>query len=187
MSSLADEDPTPVHGGGPGRAIGRPGAGRQADRAAVPPPSPTMTIGRLSRRTGVPIRTLRIYEDLGFIYTAGRSEGNYRTFGEEALWCVAVVSELRQLGLTLAEIKELTAEYLGAERQPVGPSLAKVLGSVRDRTEQQIADLTLRLERIRRFEAERSAELTGRNDFRSEDPRLHRRLTLPPGGGSTVS
>lgn len=146
-----------------------------------------MTIGRLSRRTGVPIRTLRIYEDLGFIYTAGRSEGNYRTFGEEALWCVAVVSELRQLGLTLAEIKELTAEYLGPERQPVGPSLAKALDSVRDRTEQQIADLTLRLERIRRFEAERSAELTGRNDFRSEDPRLHRRLTLPPGGGSTVS
>lgn len=146
-----------------------------------------MTIGRLSRRTGVPVKTLRVYEDLGFIYTVGRSEGNYRMFGEEALWCVGVVSGLRQLGLTLAEIKDLTAQYLGPSAEPVGPSLAKILDSVRHRTEQQIADLTVRLERIRRFESERSAELAGRNDFRAEDPRVQRGLTLPPGGGSMVS
>ena len=32
-----------------------------------------MTIGGLARRTGVPVKTLREYEDLGLIYTVGRS------------------------------------------------------------------------------------------------------------------
>jgi hypothetical protein len=32
-----------------------------------------MTIGQLSRRTGVPIKVLRHYEDLGFLYTLGRT------------------------------------------------------------------------------------------------------------------
>ncbi len=34
--------------------------------------SNAMTIGQLSRRTGVPIKVLRDYEDLGFLYTLGR-------------------------------------------------------------------------------------------------------------------
>jgi DNA-binding transcriptional MerR regulator len=64
-----------------------------------------MTIGTLSRRTGVPVKALRAYEDMGLIYTVGRSPGNYRLFGDEALWCVGVVGALRDLGLTLEEIR----------------------------------------------------------------------------------
>lgn len=50
-----------------------------------------MTIGELSRRTGMSLRALRRYEGMGLIYTAGRSAGNYRLFDESALWCVEVV------------------------------------------------------------------------------------------------
>src|SRR6266511_3762854 len=71
-----------------------------------------MTIGQLSRRTGVPIKTLREYEQLGLIYTLGRSESNYRLFGEEALWCVQVIRTMRSLGLTLKEIQDIAALYL---------------------------------------------------------------------------
>jgi DNA-binding transcriptional MerR regulator len=45
-----------------------------------------LTIGQLSRRTGVPIKALREYEQLGLLYTRGRSESNYRLFDEDALW-----------------------------------------------------------------------------------------------------
>jgi MerR family copper efflux transcriptional regulator len=55
-----------------------------------------MTIGALSRRTGVPVKALREYEDLGLIYTVGRSAGNYRLFSEEALWCLGVIGTLRR-------------------------------------------------------------------------------------------
>jgi DNA-binding transcriptional MerR regulator len=130
-----------------------------------------MTIGTLSRRSGVPVKTLRAYEDMGLIYTVGRSTGNYRLFGDEALWCVGVVSGLRELGLTLQEIRDLAGTYLQDTGEPVGPRLAALLQAARTRTQQRIAELQQRLERIEAFETSRAAELAGQTDFRSQDPR----------------
>ena len=130
-----------------------------------------MTIGSLSRRTGVPVKTLRTYEDLGLIYTVGRSPGNYRLFGEEALWCVGVVTGLRGLGLTLDEICRVAAGYLRDTAEPAGPRLATLLQAVRARTEQHIAELQERLQRIDEFEVAWAAELAGAADFHAQDPR----------------
>jgi MerR family copper efflux transcriptional regulator len=115
----------------------------------------------LARRTGVPVKTLREYEDLGFIYTVGRSAGNYRLFGEEALWCVAVVGSLRELGLTLAEIRALTSIYLERADEPIGPGLARILQAVRSRTEGRIAELQALLSRIAEYEDAHADELSG--------------------------
>jgi len=134
-----------------------------------------MTIGALARRTGVPVKTLREYEDLGLIYTVGRSAGNYRLFGEEALWCVAVVGTLRGLGLTLSEIRELTAIYLERIDEPIGPRLAQTLQAVRARTQARIAGLQALLSRIGEYEAEHADELSGRADVRAHDPRFGQR------------
>src|SRR5215467_7276076 len=112
----------------------------------------TMTIGVLSRRTGMPVKALREYEDLGLIYTVGRSEGNYRLFDEEALWCVGVVSTLRGMGLTLAEIHELAATYLSRTAEPIGPRLQQVLDTVKTRTQARIDELTGLLRRIDEYE-----------------------------------
>jgi MerR family transcriptional regulator, copper efflux regulator len=142
--------------------------------AAREVPTTVMTIGALSRRSGVPVKTLREYEDLGFIYTAGRSAGNYRLFGEEALWCVAVVGSLRELGLTIAEIRELTSLYLGQTDEPIGPRLAQTLRTVRARTQVRMAELQALLSRIDEYEAAHVAELSGRADFRDHDPRFRR-------------
>jgi len=129
-----------------------------------------MTIGTLSRRTGVPVKTLRTYEDMGLIYTVGRSPGNYRLFGEDALWCVGVVIGLRGLGLTLDEICRVAAAYLQDAGEPAGPRLATLLQAVRARTEQQIAELQERLHHIDEFEAAWAAELAGLSDFHTQDP-----------------
>ena len=129
-----------------------------------------MTIGTLSRRTGVPVKTLRTYEDMGLIYTIGRSPGNSRLFGEDALWCVGVVTGLRGLGLTLDEICRVAAAYLQDAGEPAGPRLATLLQAVRARTEQQIAELQERLHHIDEFEAAWAAELAGLSDFHTQDP-----------------
>ena len=63
--------------------------------------SKPMTVGQLSRRTGVPIKVLREFERLGFLYTLGRSDSNYRLFDESALWWLHVIQSLRSLELTL--------------------------------------------------------------------------------------
>jgi MerR family copper efflux transcriptional regulator len=130
-----------------------------------------MTIGTLSRRTGVPVKALRAYEDMGLLYTVGRSPGNYQLFGDEALWCVGVVTRLRGLGLTLEEIRGVAAGYLQDTGEPAGPRLAGLLRSVRARTERHIAELRERLRRIDEFERTAAAELAGRADFHAQDPR----------------
>lgn len=129
-----------------------------------------MTIGTLSRRSGVAVKVLRQYENMGLLYTVGRSAGNYRLFDEDALWCVGVVNGLRSLGLTLAEIGELASQYLAPGQGPVGPRLAGLLGDVRARTQRRIAELGELLGRIDAFEDAARAELDGRADFRAQDP-----------------
>jgi DNA-binding transcriptional MerR regulator len=68
-----------------------------------------MTIGDLALRTGVAVKVLRRQQDMGLIYTRGRSPAGYRLFDENALRCVQVVRGLRDLGLTEAEIAQLAS------------------------------------------------------------------------------
>lgn len=117
------------------------------------------------------MKALRHYEDLGLLYTLGRSPGNYRLFGDEALWCVRVVSGLRSLGLTLAEIEHVARVYLDGSHQPIGPVLAELLRTVRSRTERDIVALEVRLARLDEFEAKHERALAGRATFREQDPR----------------
>ena len=115
--------------------------------------SNALTIGQLSRRTGVPIKVLRHYEDLGFLYTLGRSESNYRLFGEEVVWCVQVIQGLRSLGLTLKEIQALVTCYLERPGEPSGVLLEAQLAQAVARVEAQISTLQAQRQRILEFQA----------------------------------
>lgn len=115
--------------------------------------SNTMTIGQLSRRTSVPIKVLRTYEDLGFLSTRGRSESNYRLFGEEALRCVQAVQSLRALGFTLKEIQALIRRTGQQPGEPVDSLLQEDLAQILARIETQINTLQDRRQRILEFQA----------------------------------
>jgi MerR family copper efflux transcriptional regulator len=128
-----------------------------------------MRIGGLSRRSGMPVRALRRYADMGLIYSAGRSPAGYRLFGEPALWCVQVITGLRALGLTVAEISQLAEIYLQAPGEPIGPHLAGRLRDVRARLDERIAGLQELRRRIEDFETSHAAELAG-DGFRAQDP-----------------
>lgn len=130
-----------------------------------------MTIGALSRRTGVAVKTLRAYEDAGLIYTAGRSPGNYRLFTSEAVACVKVIETLRSLGLTLAQLQEFAAGYLARPDEPAGPLLARLLAAARSRTDERIAELRRRRRAIDAYRSRYAADLAGEADIRRWDPR----------------
>jgi DNA-binding transcriptional MerR regulator len=112
-----------------------------------------MTIGQLSRRTGVPIKVLRDYDGLGFVYTLGRSTSNYRLFGDEAVWCVQVVQGLRSLGLTLREIRALLTRYGERPDVPISALLDGHLAQALARVEARIATLQALHQRILEFQA----------------------------------
>jgi MerR family transcriptional regulator, copper efflux regulator len=104
------------------------------------------------------------------IYSAGRSEANYRLFDESAIWCVQVIGSLRSLGLTIKEIQQLAAVYLDRPGEPIGPRLAALLDRAERRIEQRREELDLIQLRIREFRAANSAALAGRSELMS-DPR----------------
>lgn len=111
-----------------------------------------MTVGQLARRTGVPIKLLRTYEDLGFVCTRGRSESNYRLFGEEALHCVQVVQSLRSLGLTLKEIQAFIKRASKPPGKPVEELLQEYLAQALARIETQLSSLQARRQRVLEFQ-----------------------------------
>ena len=135
-----------------------------------------MTVGELADRTGVSRKLIRELEGRGLIYTAGRSESNYRLFGEEALWCVQTVSELRLLGLTLAEIEQFGNAYQTHPDTPVGPRLAALLEQARRRAVEQLADLEQLLVRIDAFREANAAALAGDPDAVLGPPDPRRRV-----------
>lgn len=120
-----------------------------------------MTIGELAQRTGLSIRSIREYEGLGLIYSAGRSPGDYRLFDQSALWCAQVIRNLRSLGLTIKEIERLAGLYLSRPQEPIGPHLAALLERAEHRIGERLTELESIRRRIQDFRSEHAAALAG--------------------------
>src|SRR6266545_5593987 len=133
-----------------------------------------MTVGELARRTGMSAKAIRQFEGLGLIYSAGRSEANYRLFDESAIWCIQAITNLRSLGLTIKEIEQLAAVYLDRPGEPIGPRLAELLDRAERRIEQRREELNLIQRRILEFRAANSAALSGRSDLTAAGDRRRR-------------
>jgi DNA-binding transcriptional MerR regulator len=125
------------------------------------PEEELITIGQLAARTGLSIKTIRELEGRRLIYTAGRSEANYRLFDSSALWCCQTIANLRTLGLTLKEIEQLAAVYLDQPQEPIGPRLATLLERAEQRIDERIEELEQVRERIRAYRAQRHDVLAG--------------------------
>ena len=65
-----------------------------------------MLIGKLAKKSGFTRETIRYYEKFGLISPDYRRESNYREYGSEALSVLRFIEKTKELGLTLAEIKE---------------------------------------------------------------------------------
>lgn len=97
-----------------------------------------LSIGQLARLSGVSVRALRHYEQVGLL-AARRTAAGYRVFAPEALEYVQRIQVLLQNGFTLAQI------------QPV----ASMFG-IESRTRQQVCSDVIRLYH------QKLAELDGR-------------------------
>jgi DNA-binding transcriptional MerR regulator len=70
--------------------------------------TPSLSIGELSERTGVPATTLRYYDELGLVRPVTRAAGR-RRYAASAVRDVSVILFFREIGFSLAEIGRLLA------------------------------------------------------------------------------
>ena len=93
------------------------------------------SIGDLSRRSGLSVRTIRFYSDVGVVPASARSTSGYRLYDVEAVARLDLVRTLRDLGLPLESIRAL----LNAQT-----SLPEVAAAHLKALEHQIQTLRLR-------------------------------------------
>ncbi|MEV4460444.1 MerR family transcriptional regulator [Microbispora sp. NPDC049633] len=149
------------------------------------------TIGRLSRRTGLPVRTIRYWSDVGALPPAGRSEGGYRLYDADAVARLELVKTLRELGLglddvrrvlerrvTLAEVAAVHVSALDAQIRTLRLRRAVLATVARRRSD---TEEMKRLNDLARLSAEERRRII--EDFADEvfggldaDPELRRRL-----------
>ena len=69
-----------------------------------------LTVGQLARATGVPAKTIRYYEQVGVLPVPHRSTAGYRHYSRPDVHRLLFIRRARALGLSLANLKALTAE-----------------------------------------------------------------------------
>lgn len=69
----------------------------------------TYSIGDLAQRTGLTVRTLHHYEQLGLLLPSARTDGGYRLYGDADVQTLHRILAYRQIGLPLKEIAALEA------------------------------------------------------------------------------
>ena len=63
-------------------------------------------IGLVAKESGVPIKTIRYYEELGLLKASNRTEGGFRLFDLDIFARLNFIKRTQRLGLSLLEIKE---------------------------------------------------------------------------------
>ncbi len=91
-----------------------------------------MKIGELSKKSGAGIETIRYYERKGLLADPVRSPSGYRHYEASVVERLQFIRRAKELGFTLAEIKEILALWFDANTR---------CEHVRQRAEQKIADI----------------------------------------------
>ncbi|PCD82948.1 MerR family transcriptional regulator [Lysinibacillus fusiformis] len=66
-----------------------------------------LTIQRISKQTGISVRTLRYYEEIGLLLPATKTDGGHRVYSENELKILQQIVFLKTLGFKLKEIQAL--------------------------------------------------------------------------------
>src|SRR5437868_5557925 len=68
-----------------------------------------LKVGELAKRSGLTVRTLHHYDEIGLLRPSGRSESGYRLYDRADVARLHAIQALRRLGLPLADIGKLLA------------------------------------------------------------------------------
>lgn len=120
------------------------------------PTEHTMHIGELAERTGLSLRTIRHYDDVGILKPSGRTEGGFRLYTEPDLERLLLIRRMRPLGYTLEDMSELLAIIEGRATAPneddrVPDGLQRYLEDARARREKLREQLEMADEFIARL------------------------------------
>jgi len=101
---------------------------------------PPLRVGQLAQATRVAAKTIRYYEQVGVLPAASRSAAGYRQYSRRDVRRLVFVRRARSLGLSLAQLRDLTAELGGDDCAKMRPRLKRLVIEQLHAVRQQIAE-----------------------------------------------
>jgi MerR family mercuric resistance operon transcriptional regulator len=101
-----------------------------------------LTIGKVARRAGVEVKTIRFYERQALIIPPPRSATGYRLYPESTIQRLRFIRRAKKLGFSLKEIKEL----LVLQEDPQA-----TCGDIMARAEHKLADINRRIDDLKKM------------------------------------
>ncbi|MFD2046582.1 MerR family transcriptional regulator [Ornithinibacillus salinisoli] len=84
------------------------------------------TIGKLSKNTGVTVRTLDYYDEIDLIKPSSKTSGGHRLYNEDDLMRLERVLALKYMGFTLEQIKDILKNSTSTWQQSIQQQLEMV-------------------------------------------------------------
>ena len=123
----------------------------------------TMHIGELADRTGLYLRTIRHYDDVGLLPATARTDGGFRVYSEDDFERLMVIKQMKPMGFSLEEMAEIltllaagtraassdTPKETEAGRAKLAEFLAKAVHQ-RDKMARNLRQADELIERLRR-------------------------------------
>lgn len=104
-----------------------------------------LSIGEVSKQTGVKVPTIRYYEQMGLMAPSERSEGNQRRYGKSDVERLAFIRHARDLGFEIERIRELITLSHHPERPCDGADRIATA---------HLAEVRQKIDQLKRLEAE---------------------------------
>lgn len=102
-----------------------------------------LTIGKVAKRAGVNIQTVRYYERRGILSPDGRRDSGYRLYADDAIRKIRFIKNAQELGFTLKEIDRLLRLSVGK---------AARCEDVRKKAEKHLKDVQGKVEHLKSIE-----------------------------------
>lgn len=122
-----------------------------------------MQIGEVADRTGLSLRTIRHYEEVGLALPTARSQGGFRLYTDADVARLLVIKRMKPLDFTLEEMRDLLTildqlQSAGTD-ETTRTDLTKRLAVYRSLVEERCQKIRARLSDAEQFSAELATEL----------------------------
>lgn len=120
-------------------------------------------IGEVADRTGLSLRTIRYYEEVGLITPTDRTTGGFRLYSEDDIARLRLIMRMKPLDFSLEEMRDVLGILDGFAQTdtPTDPTDVRRLEDYRETVLERIQTLQARLVSAQEFAAELRAEIEG--------------------------
>lgn len=116
-----------------------------------------MQIGELAERTGLSIRTLRHYDEIGLLRPSARTEGGFRLYTADDESRLLLIRRMKPLGYSLEQMGELLAVVDGLASRPDDAALRTRFDKIRREAAERRDGLRRQLDAADEFLAQLAA------------------------------